>query len=111
MINRNTGTELRPTSGQLFPVQIRQLDAHGERGLNRRDGVGANAFAPDVSPHGPQLQLSRPGVCASICARMTAFLLAVRGIARLRQNRRFSLVKTFRFETKSIALKSMISQS
>jgi hypothetical protein len=32
---------------------------------------------------------------------MTAFLLAIRDIARFGQDQRFSLVKTFRFETKS----------
>jgi hypothetical protein len=42
---------------------------------------------------------------------MTAFLLAIRAIARFGQDQRFSLVKTFRFETGSDVLKSMISQS
>jgi hypothetical protein len=42
---------------------------------------------------------------------MSAFLLAIRNMARFRQNRRFAIVKTFRFATKSDVLKSMISQS
>jgi hypothetical protein len=48
---------------------------------------------------------------ARLGARMTAFLLAIRDAVRFRQNRRFSLARTVRFETKSDVLKSTISQS
>jgi hypothetical protein len=71
---------------------------------------GISTKLPQAGKIGPKLgEVWR--VCARICARMTAFLLAILGFARFRQNRPFSLVRTLHFETKSIALKSMISQS
>jgi hypothetical protein len=42
---------------------------------------------------------------------MSGFLLAIGGVAVFRELRCFSIVKTVRFERKSDALKSMISQS
>jgi hypothetical protein len=58
-----------------------------------------------------RIQRDPPRLCARICARMIVFLFAIRGIAGFPKNRHFSLVKAFRFEMKSDALKSMISQS
>jgi len=53
------------------------------------------------------LSLARP--CARICARLIAFLLAIRDVVRFDETRRFSLVKTLRFETKSHVFKALIS--
>jgi hypothetical protein len=55
--------------------------------------------------HKPAKLGPEPSEVWCVCARMTAFLLAIRGNARFDQNRRFSLVKALRFETKSIAQK------
>jgi hypothetical protein len=42
---------------------------------------------------------------------MTAFLLTIRELQNFAENCRFPLVKSLRFETKSDALKSLISES
>jgi hypothetical protein len=45
------------------------------------------------------------------CARMTAFLLVIGELTEHREKCCFPLVKSLRFETKSDALKSLISES
>ena len=48
---------------------------------------------------------------AGVCARMTGSLLGIRGVEDFAKIQRFSIVERLCFETRSDALKSMISQS
>ena len=60
-------------------------------------------------PANPSEEEHEPLLCARICARLIAVLLIIGDAARFDSIFRFSLVKSFRFETKCDALKTRIS--
>jgi hypothetical protein len=62
-------------------------------------------------PANPSEEEHEPLLCARICARLIVVLLIIGDAARFDSIFRFSLVESFRFETKCDVLKAMTSQS
>jgi hypothetical protein len=74
-------------------------------------GVSFSRVSVSQIPANPSEEEHEPLLCARICARLIAVLLIIGDAARFDSIFRFSLVESFRFETKCDVLKAMTSQS